>query len=190
MPDSPPDFVRGDPHQQADALLRSLGAAELDHPGGTLLAHLHRVRELLADWGARPELQLAGLCHACYGTDGFPTALLPAARQDSRDRLAAVIGPAAEQLVHDYAGCERGPTYRELTGEPPRIHDRFTGRPYQPTPHQQRDFAELTAANELDLARHSQDFRARHGAALLTLFTRWRPLLSEPAWATAELLLG
>lgn len=58
---------------QADGFLRELGAEDIPHPGGTLLAHLRRVRTRLASWDARPALQLAGLCHAFYGTDGFPT---------------------------------------------------------------------------------------------------------------------
>jgi hypothetical protein len=56
-------------------LLVSRGAHEITHPGGTLLAHLERVHALLDQWGARPALRLAGLCHAFYGTDGFPAAL-------------------------------------------------------------------------------------------------------------------
>ena len=80
---------------QALALLRELGAADIAHPGGTLLAHLVRVRDRLARWEARPALQLAGLCHAFYGTDGFATALLPTGR---RAELTAVIGPEAESL--------------------------------------------------------------------------------------------
>ncbi|NUK39308.1 hypothetical protein HRW12_37470, partial [Streptomyces lunaelactis] len=77
---------------QATALLRKFGAESLDHPGGTLLAHLQRVKDHLAAWGARPALQLAGLCHAFYGTDGFATALLPL---DRRGDLASVIGAEA-----------------------------------------------------------------------------------------------
>jgi hypothetical protein len=101
-----------------------------------------------------------------------------------------VIGPAAEEIVHAYAACERQPGYRDLTAEPPLLHDRFTGHPYRPTPRQQRDFAELTAANELDLIRHDPRFKERYGPALHGLFTRWRPLLSDPARATVEQLLG
>ncbi|MFE9425087.1 DUF6817 domain-containing protein [Kitasatospora sp. NPDC006697] len=171
----------------ADALLRSLGAAEIAHPGGTLLAHLHRVAGLLAGWGARPELRSAGLCHACYGTDGFAVPLLPL---DRRAELAAVIGQAAEDIVFTYAGCERAATYRALTADPPAFHDRFTGRSFRPTPAQQRDFAELTAANELDLVRQDPVFRERHGPGLLALFTRWGPLLSGPARRTVTELLG
>ncbi|MGV9451655.1 DUF6817 domain-containing protein [Streptomyces sp. NPDC003635] len=162
------------------ALLRDLGAAGITHPGGTLLAHLQRVREQLAAWGARPALQLAGLCHACYGTDGFPTALLPLER---RTELTAAIGAEAEAIVHLYASCDRGATYPALTEGGAVFHDRFTGRSWTPEPQQCRDFAELSAANELDLVRVAPDLREKWGAELLALFTRFRPLLSEPAWS-------
>jgi hypothetical protein len=57
-------------------LLGRLGAADIPHPGGRLLAHLVRTHDQLAAWDQAPEVCLAGLCHAAYGTDGFPTALL------------------------------------------------------------------------------------------------------------------
>jgi hypothetical protein len=69
---------------------------------------------------ARPALQLAGLCHAFYGTDGFPGALLPL---DRRGELAAAVGD-------------------------------------------------------------------RWGPELLSLFTRIRPLLSQPAWANCQEVLA
>jgi hypothetical protein len=162
---------------EARALLRRLGADRTPHPGGTLLAHLERVRIQLALWEARPDLQVAGLCHAFYGTDGFPTALLPL---DRRTELASVIGPEAEEIVHFYASCDRGATYPHLLE--PRFRDRFTGRTYAPDPLLRRDFAELTAANELDLARRDPLFRERWGPELLALLTRFRPLLSQLAW--------
>ncbi|MEU9838865.1 DUF6817 domain-containing protein [Actinomadura sp. NPDC048032] len=46
---------------------------------------------------ARPALRLAGLCHAFYGTDGFPVALGSVRR---RQELSEVIGTEAEDLVH------------------------------------------------------------------------------------------
>ncbi|WP_405471019.1 DUF6817 domain-containing protein [Streptomyces canus] len=161
----------------ARALLRRLGADRTPHPGGTLLAHLERVRIQLALWDARPALRLAGLCHAFYGTDGFPTALLPL---DRRTELASVIGPDAEAIVHFYASCDREATYPRLLE--PRFRDRFTGRTYAPDLVLRRDFAELTAANELDLARRDPAFRERWGPELLALLTRFRPLLSQLAW--------
>ncbi|MFF8844326.1 DUF6817 domain-containing protein [Streptomyces sp. NPDC015127] len=45
---------------------------------------------------ARSGLQLAGLCHAYYGTDGFSTALLSL---DRRAELAAVIGATGSPVT-------------------------------------------------------------------------------------------
>ncbi|MHC3474500.1 DUF6817 domain-containing protein [Streptomyces sp. 7R007] len=167
------------PTHQATAFLRELGADRIPHPGGTLLAHLDRVRDRLTAWNARPALRLAGLCHAAYGTDGFPAALLSL---DRRTELAAVIGPEAEELVYFYASCDRRATYPDFATPGSRFRDRFTGRTLTPPAHLRRDFAELTAANELDLAHRNRDFRAQWGPELLALFTRFRPLLSEAAW--------
>lgn len=170
----PPDAIH-----RALTLLRKAGAEDLDHPGGTLLAHLQRVRARLAAWGARPELQLAGLCHAFYGTDGFPTALLPL---DRRAELGVAIGPDAESLVYFYASCDRDASYPGLADPEAPFRDRFTGTTHVPSPQQRRDFAELTAANEIDLAALGAAFREQFGPGLLALFTRFRPLLSHPAW--------
>jgi len=168
---------------RAEALLRRLGADNTPHPGGTLLAHLARVRDRLALWRARPALQLAGLCHAAYGTDGFPTALLPL---ESRAELTATIGPDAEGIVYFYASCDRKATYACLAGPGSAavfsFRDRFTGRTYVPDLPLRQAFAELTAANELDLARRDRAFRDRWAPDLLALFTRLRPLLSTAAW--------
>ncbi|WP_030243013.1 MULTISPECIES: DUF6817 domain-containing protein [unclassified Streptomyces] len=169
----------------AVALLREFGAADIAHPGGTLIAHLQRVQGQLAAWGARPALQLAGLCHAFYGTDGFPDALLPL---DRRSELAAVVGAEAESLVYLYASCDRAATYPTLADTDGPFHDRFTGLSHTPDPQARRDFAELTAANELDLARDPA-FRDQWGPELLSLFTRIRPLLSRPAWSDCQEVL-
>ncbi|MET9959981.1 DUF6817 domain-containing protein [Streptomyces sp. NPDC006326] len=163
---------------RAVALLKELGAESIAHPGGTLLAHLLRVQARLARWQARPALQLAGLCHAFYGTDGFPTVLLP---PDRREDLATVIGAEAEAIVYLYASCDRKATYPALDQAAAAFHDRFTGRSGVPAPQGRRDFAELSAANELDLAHIDPVFRATWGRDLLALFTRCRDLLSPHA---------
>lgn len=163
----------------AAGLLASRGAAEMPHPGGTLLAHLERVSALLCQWGARPTVRLAGLCHAYYGTDGFGVALGEPA---SRDELAGVIGEEAERLVYFYASCDRHFSYPYLAEPAGAFRDRFTGNVLSPAQAIRRDFAELTAANELDIATVNPELRAQHGAALLRLFTSWRSLLSDPAW--------
>lgn len=165
-------------------LLRRLGADTVEHPGGTLLAHLRRVADLLGDWGARPALRLAGLCHACYGTDGFGAALLPVSR---RDELASVIGADAERLVYFYGSCDRKASYPGLTDTDGIFRDRFTGAESRPGAQQRRDFAELTVANEIDVLRNSAELRTKYGAELLALFSRLRPLLSDAARRECEL---
>jgi catechol 2,3-dioxygenase-like lactoylglutathione lyase family enzyme len=159
--------------------LRDRGAGRLPHPGGTLLEHLIRVGALLAEWGADEDLRAAGLCHACYGTDGFGQALLALSE---RPVLADLIGARAEWLVYVYGSCDRDAVYPALgRAGPVPFRDRFTGRTYPLPEEDARAFAELTAANELDVVRHNADLAARHGAALRRLFAdaRWR--LSEPA---------
>ncbi|MFF1284554.1 DUF6817 domain-containing protein [Streptomyces sp. NPDC058299] len=172
---------------KALSILRAAGAEDIEHPGGTLLAHLRRVSALLASWDARPALQSAGLCHAFYGTDGFPVALLDLGR---RAELVEAIGVEAEALVYFYASCDRKASYQGLTDSRGTFVDRFTGTRTRPSPAARRDFAELTAANELDIVDVSPEVRARYGADLLDLFTRWRPLLSESAWGHCRSVLG
>jgi hypothetical protein len=166
--------------------LASRGAAAIAHPGGTLLAHLERVHALLTEWGARPTLRLAGLCHAWYGTDGFQPAL-----GDPRHRaeLATITGAEAERLVYFYASCDRRFSHRHLAKREGPFKDRFTGAVLRPPLRVRRDFAELTAANELDIAAVNPDLRARHRQDLLRLFTSWQALLSDTARQAAQTTL-
>jgi hypothetical protein len=167
--------------------LDSRGAAGIAHPGGTLLAHLERVHTLLAEWGARPALRLAGLCHAFYGTDGFATAL---GDPERRDELTALVGEEAERLVRFYAGCDRRFSYPGLADPEGAFRDRLTGAVLRPPLPLRRDFAELTAANELDVMRANPGLRARFGTELLDLFTSWRALLGDPAWQAVRATLA
>jgi hypothetical protein len=128
-------------------------------------------------------VQLAGLSHAFYGTDGFATALGSPAR---RDDLAAIIGAEAERLVYFYASCDRRFSYPCLAESAGPFKDRFTGTVLRPPMSLRRDFAELTAANELDIATVSPGFRAQAGPGLLRLFTSWKNLLSSPAWQSVQ----
>src|SRR5689334_9087491 len=151
----------------AAAFLRDRGADRMPHPGGTLYEHVVRVAGLLAEWGADADLQAAGLCHACYGTDGFAPSLL---RPDEREILAGLIGDRAEALVYLYGSCDRTAVYPQL-GRPGPVPflDRFTGRTAAPPDREIRAFIELTAANELDVFRHNAALAQRHGPALLWL---------------------
>jgi hypothetical protein len=153
----------------AHDLLRTLGAADVAHLGGDLLAHLERTEAILHEWAAPEALALAGLCHAAYGTDGFPPSLLPLA---DRERLARVIGADAEALVYLYASCDRAAVYPQL-GEPAvGFRDRFTGEVHHPDDTAIADFAELTAANELELVRSGAIADPGTIAALADLFDR------------------
>jgi pimeloyl-ACP methyl ester carboxylesterase len=132
------------------ALLRDLGAGQIEHPGGNLLDHLQRVHELVVSWEGSRRARLAALCHATYGTDGFPHALLPL---DRRGHLQAAIGGDAEALVYLYGACDRGKTYTRLGATPLPLTDRFTSEVVGMTATDLTDFALLTIANELDVAR-------------------------------------
>ncbi|MFD7440456.1 hypothetical protein [Streptomyces sp. NPDC059909] len=87
----------------------------------------------------------------------------------------------AEPLVHVYASCDREASYGTLASGHPVFRDRFTGETYAPTLGQRQDFAELTAANELDLAVVDDEFRTDWGGQLLMFFDRFAPLLSDAA---------
>lgn len=167
-------------HRQIRDFLLDRGAGQMAHPGGTLYEHLVRVAELLAAWRADEDLQAAGLCHACYGTDGYPEALLA---RSERPLLAGLIGTRAESLVYLYGSCDRDAVYPALgRAGPVSFRDRFTGQAHTPPDPDVRAFTELTAANELDIIRHSPAMAARHETALRQLFTRSRPRLTDAAW--------
>jgi hypothetical protein len=172
----------------AEQLLIETGAAAVLHPGGTLLEHLRRVRRLLASWDASPDIQLAGLTHAAYGTDGFNVSLLDL---NERRRLARVIGAEAENLVYLYASCNRALTYPRLGKNLVTVDDRFTGRSTRPDVQSLRAFVEITAANELDVIQHNPMIAAEQGRALQGLFARAQRHLSPAAilaWTNAHAL--
>jgi len=168
------------------ALLRERGAAGLEHPGGTLLAHLVRVRERLLRLGAGPDLQHAGLAHAVYGTDGFPVTLIDPAQ---RDVLRDIAGPAVEAMVYRYGACDRARTWPDLarTGV---LHDRFDGSTETLSRADLRDLVDLTIVNELDVVEHSAETAARFGDELRVLFTSWAAAASPAVVAEATRVLS
>jgi len=122
----------------------------MPHLNGTLLDHLLATEELLCSWGSSPELCLAGLCHATYGTDGFAPFLVS---WDDRPLLAEVVGVDVEAIVYLYAACDRGVVYPQLAGAGPvQFRDRFRRQTFEASGAELRDFADLTLANELDIA--------------------------------------
>ncbi|WP_156934643.1 DUF6817 domain-containing protein [Pseudonocardia spinosispora] len=161
-----------------EELLLDRRADTVPHPGGTLLDHLRRVRLLLAEWGAGPTVQLAGLGHAFYGTDGFAVGLLDL---PERPRLAAIAGEDAEALIYLYASCDRAATYPRLASGESLFTDRFTGLSSTPDPAALRAFMEITAANEMDVTQHNQAIAEAHGPALKGLIRNTRQHLSAQA---------
>jgi hypothetical protein len=131
-------------------LLGDRGAATIEHPGGLLLGHLLRTEQTLRDWETDEPTCLAGLCHAAYGTQGFPTALLPVT---ARATLRDAIGAEAEAVVHRYGACDRDATYPGLGSVKATFTDRFTGTTEVVGGDDLRAFAMVTIANELDLVR-------------------------------------
>lgn len=131
----------------------------------------------------RPAGVAVGLCHAWYGTDGFDAVL---GDQAFRDELVTLIGEDAEQLVYFYASCDRRFSYHHLAQRAGLFRDRFTGAVLCPPLTLRRDFAELTAANELDIAAANPRSRAKYGAQLRELLTSWQDLLSIPAWQDVQ----
>jgi hypothetical protein len=131
-----------------EAFLEGRGAATLEHPGGTLLAHLRRTSHVLEQWGAPEALVVAGLAHAVYGTDGFPQAL---AALDERPAVRDLLGEEAEAIVYEYAASDRSVTWPGIDGERAPYRDRFTGEERTIEGGALRAYWTLTTANELDL---------------------------------------
>jgi len=143
-----PPFGRS--RSSALQLLRERHADAVEHLNGTLLDHLERTERLLLAWDASDSLAIAGLCHAAYGTDGFAPVLLSL---DERAVLASTVGPDVEATVYFYASCDRGFLYPRIgAGEWNAFRDRFTGQVFCPSMEQLSGFADLTLANETDVA--------------------------------------
>ncbi|MBI3768742.1 MAG: hypothetical protein HY271_09645 [Deltaproteobacteria bacterium] len=161
-------------------LLRNRGAASIEHIEGDLLSHLEGTAALLASWGADLTLQLAGLCHAAYGTDGLSASLLTLGE---RRILIRAIGADAERLVYLYAACIRDDLYPRF-GRDARLdlRDRFTGATRLLPQDEVRNFVELTFANELELARRLPAFAATYRTGLVELFRRCRAYASRAAY--------
>ena len=175
-----------DAYEAVVQLLRRRGAADVPHPGGTLLVHLQRVEERLRHHGADDVLRLAALAHAAYGTDGFDTALLTLSE---RHILVEATNDDVEHLVYLYGACDRSASWPTLS-ETHEIHDRWTGRVVRPSAHVLARFVDLSIVNELDVVEHSAELMAKHRESLLTLCRSWHGLASPQISDDAERVLG
>jgi hypothetical protein len=168
------------------AWLRDLGAESIEHPGGTLYAHLCRVQQRLAELGQDPGVQSAGLAHAVYGTDGFDVALLD---WTDRGQLRELIGADAETLVYLYGACDRKRSWRQLatTGE---VHDRFTGQARRVRSDQLTPLVDVSIVNELDVIAQMPSLLDKHRAYFRDLFAVWAPITSAAVRSEVERVLG
>jgi hypothetical protein len=172
--------------QRARDWLLERGADSIEHAGGSLYAHLGRVHDRLTALGLDEELQLAGLTHAVYSTDGFAVALLDVA---ARAELRELVGSQAEQIVYCYAGCDRGRTWRAL-GQTRIVWSRFNGESESPTPAELRAFVDLSIVNELDVVGQDPAIAEKHGPYFRTTFDSWAELASPAVIADARKVLA
>ncbi len=149
-------------------LLVARGAAQIAHPGGTLLSHLQRTAARLESWADRAVV-VAGLFHAAYGTQGYPNALF---ELRAREELRGLIGDEAEAIVYAYCALDRAQV-REL-------RDRFSGEYWVPSEPMRHQLAELTVANELDVAAHASETHVR---SLFDFMFGHAVHLSQAAWS-------
>jgi hypothetical protein len=166
--------------------LRRHGAETIEHPGGTLYAHLSRVHDRLGRLGQNDDTCLAGLAHAAYGTDGFDIVLLD--RQD-RGTLREIIGEQAEDLVHRYGGCDRSRTWARLA-DAGVVYNRFTDQTESLDPAQSRSFVDLSIVNELDVMELAPSILEEHGEYFRRLFASWAAIASPQVIVDVRSVLG
>ena len=168
--------------------LSELGAADFAHINGSLIDHLKGTRDLLSSWSAPPALQDAGLYHAAYGTAGFEERMVAA---NQREKIAQIVSPQAEEIIYQYCACDRDYFWPQLgLAENPKFRNRFTLQTCQLEPQAVKDFCELTAANELEIAAGNTHFVTQHGSGLFKLFTNMASLLSPSANSAVTRVLG
>lgn len=168
------------------AWLRERGAQTIPHPGGTLYAHLSRVCERLGALGVDPDVRLAGLAHAAYGTDGFDVVLLDVA---DRAPLRDLVGAPAEELIHLYGGCDRGRTWQRLA-DSREVWSRFTGECAAPDVATLRGFVDLSIVNELDVVEQDPSIADRFGDYFRTVFGSWAGIASTSVSEEAHRVLA
>lgn len=124
-------------------LLKRLGYAELTHDSHVpFLSHLIGTRRVLMAWEARPALCDAGLFHSAYGTEYFqPDA--PATREE----VAALIGPEAEEIAHAWCSIRRDTM---AVDEPYLVTVRDAPEPRPLGARLARDIATLWAADTVE----------------------------------------
>ncbi|XBH58087.1 hypothetical protein VPH35_079584 [Triticum aestivum] len=100
------------------SVLVSAGAGECYHKHGTFLAHLLDVYRILRLWGAPDAVTRCGLFHSSYSNSYVNLAIFEP--DVSRVRVRAIVGAAAERLVHLFCVVPRQPLMHD------DLHLRYT----------------------------------------------------------------
>lgn len=168
--------------------LIELGAGNFEHLSGSLLNHLKGTYMLLKSWDAEPDLCVAGLYHAVYGTSGFGEVIIS---QDDRDKIKVIIGEESEKIAYLYCACDRDFFWPQIGVKTnPIFRDRFLGKEYYLSLNELKLFCELTVANELEIAKDNNEFIEKYGRSLNDLFQRMKPYISIQASKDALKILG
>ncbi len=166
--------------------LLNLGADNIDHLNGSLIKHLKGTYALLKSWDADPELCVAGLYHAVYGTSGFDEILIS---KNHRDKVREILSENTEKNVYIYCACDRDFFWPQIgIKDTPIFRDRFTNQEYCLSADELKWFCELTIANELEIAHGNDEFIKKYSASLSELFQRMKPYISNQAYHAAKIL--
>jgi len=90
------------------------------------------------------------------------------------------LAPANGRLAGAGVAFHKRSVLRHVEPAGAVVEDRFTGETVLMPEDELREFCELTAANELQIAAGEPGFREQHRAVFTSLFSRMRPWLSEP----------
>src|SRR6185369_7652007 len=128
--------------------LREANTETMPHSDRGLFDHLLGTRQLLVEWGSRPELCDAGLFHSIYSTEHYEQTAVPLTR---RDDVRQLIGDEAESLVWLFCMMCRETFFRNLGQDRnPTVQHRSTGEQIPLSGAQHQDLVTLLFANSLE----------------------------------------
>ncbi len=141
-------FLQNYPPQSIINQLQKIDCNSISHMDRNLLTHFQGTYKLLKKWGNQESVCLAGLCHALYGTETFPVALVPL---EKRQEIATLIGEQAEKLVYYYSIITRKYFTETLrNGDNLVIKSRLDGQNIPITELEFRQLLEIFLADRLE----------------------------------------
>lgn len=162
------------PPQSIIDQLQNLGCDSTSHIGRDLLTHFRGTYTLLKKWGNQESVCLAGLCHALYGTESFPIALVPL---EKRQEIAFLIGEEAEKLAYYYSILTRKKFTENLKNvNKLTIKSRFDSTIIPITEIEFRQLSEIFLADRLEQILYL-NYRCRY--QYKSFFIEAKPYLSQ-----------